>query len=453
MSVLETFYILFKSNSKDLKKDADEVKKSSNEINTSLQSVSTNANKVGDSFVGLGKSLAGVFAGIVSVQAIVSNISAAYEHAVALNQTSKALNVNIETLDAWGQAVQRQGGTAQGFQSSIESLAKTLNIRNQDAIRLLPMLADSFKAAGTDRSQRFGKNLGLDQATIMTLQQGRREVEAVIARQKELGVVTQRDAEIAQVFKTKWLDMSQAMTVMWVQVGSTILPILGELLDKATSFYVYLQEHSDLVVGVFNAIGIAIAVVAAGLIAANIGVTAIAVGIGLVIAAFALVFEDIRAFMKGNDSLIGDMLSGWPKVAEVLRNVFYGAMHPLQSFQALARDVFGFIHKGLNVIMNSIGRFRNFVLRRKAEQNDPEVEEVLAIAQEQIAHTRNVPLLTQTSSNIFNGGGAKTISVNTGPITINTQATNGDEVSASFTKSLIDHFTQATGTFDDGVVA
>jgi len=453
---LASFFIRFVTNAMQFRKDTEEVKKSSKDMSKSLDSVDVVINKVNKSFKDLGKSVSSGLAAFFSARAVLQNITSAYQEALDLSQSSRALNVNIETLEAWGKVVEKQGGTAKGFESSIQSLAKTLNIRNQDAIAMLPMLADSFHNVGKDKSMRFGQSIGLDQATIMTLQTGRREVELAIARQKELGVVTQRDGQIAQEFKNKWVDMSQAFSTMWVRVGSTILPILTAIVDKFTGFYVYLSQHSDLIIGVFAAISVAVGYLVAQLIVAETGIILVVGGIALAIAAFALVFEDMRAFLKGNKSLIGDMLEGWPKVAQAIRNVFAGAMHPLQDFKALVDSIFSGLQKQLAAMSNSFSSFRKFISREKSNDNDPEnpeIQNVIAAAQRQITDTQNLPIMAQTSNSIFNGGGAKSLSVTTGDITINTQATDAEGISGSFTQGLIDHFRQATGTFDDGVMA
>jgi methyl-accepting chemotaxis protein len=437
MSILETFYILFKSDSKEVKKGAEEAKKSTEDLAKSLDKVNTGANRVGESFVGMGRSIAGAAAALLTVGAVIGNIKEAYKYTLGLDQTSKALNVNIETLDAWGRAVQKNGGTAQGFQSSIQSLAKNLNIRNSDAIRMLPMLADSFKRVGADRSMRFGQSIGLDQATIMLLQQGRREVEAVINRQKELGTVTQRDAEIAGEFNDKWTDMTFAFRMMWVQVGSIVLPILGKIVDGFTEVAKSLQKHANFIIGAFIGMGAAILFFTAPLIAANAVVIGIGIAIAVAIAAFALLFEDIVAFVNGNESAIGHLIKRWPIVGEVFKTVFQGIRDTINSVIESFKFLFAAIEK--------VGS----LFSQKWKDAHPFFGTIPAMMNE----VDNNPLGSQTSNSILNGGNTKSTSINTGPITINTQATNGEEVSGALARGLRDQLRQATGTFDDGVLA
>ena len=62
----------------------------------------------------------------------------------------------------------------------IKSTRQHFGISAGVALKTLPQLADAFKRLGNFRSQYYGKLFGLDEATILLLQQGRREVEAII---------------------------------------------------------------------------------------------------------------------------------------------------------------------------------------------------------------------------------------------------------------------------------
>lgn len=67
----------------------------------------------------------------------------------------------------------------------------------------------------------------------------------------------------------------------------------------------------------------------------------------------------------------------------------------------------------------------------------------------------NTPLMSQTSSSISNSRAttSKTTNVTTGPITVQTQATDGDKVAAEMGKSLKSEMRSAIDDNDDGVLA
>jgi hypothetical protein len=65
------------------------------------------------------------------------------------------------------------------------------------------------------------------------------------------------------------------------------------------------------------------------------------------------------------------------------------------------------------------------------------------------------PISTQTSNSISNASRVSTrsTSVSTGPITVNTQATDAEGVAGALGTTLGAQMRQATSTFDDGVEA
>ena len=86
----------------------------------------------------------------------------------------------------------------------------------------------------------------------------------------------------------------------------------------------------------------------------------------------------------------------------------------------------------------------------------PATETVAGITKAQQALTNaNTPLMSQTSSSISNSRAttSKTTTVTTGPITVQTQATDGQQVAAELGKSLKSEMRSAIDENDDGVLA
>ena len=181
--------------------------------------------------------------------------------------------------------------------------------------------------------------MGLDESTILLLQHGRREVEAIIEKQKELGVVNARDAEQVKKFNEAIHDAGVASRTFFRELISPAIPYF-------TKFIQYFIEHKDLVVGGF--LGAAAAAVALTIALTPISwvTAAIAAGIGLLIGLFAIVYEDVQAFRHGQESLIGDILKKWPVVGQVFKSVFDGIsasihalFHPLETLQNILNKV------------------------------------------------------------------------------------------------------------------
>ena len=191
-----------------------------------------------------------------------------------IGKFSETLGLNIEEVGAWGEAVKRSGGDAAGFRSTLASLNDQLtdinltgggeaseifarlgiNARDasgqiKDAFSILPELADSFKNLSKAESVGFGQKLGLDQGTILLLQQGRVAVEDLVNRQKQLGVATQEDYLAAAKFNDAWLDTQQIFSNLATSSGTTILPLLNKVLGGVENLVVWMKKNDVLVKG------------------------------------------------------------------------------------------------------------------------------------------------------------------------------------------------------------
>lgn len=435
MSILETFYILFKSDASDVKKGADEAEKSTKQLTEGLKGASDQTKKIGDGFVELLKS-ASAFIGIgAALHEVFSGIKDANAYALQLSDASRALGVNASALDAWGNAVKEQGGSVEGFQQSLRNLSQHFGASANVALQTLPQLADVFSRLGRFRSIQYGKMLGLDESTILLLQQGRREVEAVVNRQKELGTVNEKNTDIARKYRIANIELDTAFRALYLSLGQVVIPLLTKFYNVLTPGIEYLKNHSDLVIGAFIGIGAAAAVMLAPFIVASAPILATALAISLLIAAVAIAYEDVHAFLNGQNSLIGDLLKKWPVVGELLNGIF-------DSWRARIKfltDVF----KAFKDIVDKISGFMS---------GDSNLQVSIGDAQDTLGVADNNLLTPQSSQAIFNARSFSTNrAINTGPITIHTQATDANGIAQALGKGLNAHLAQANNDIADGV--
>lgn len=71
-------------------------------------------------------------------------------------------------------------------------------------------LADAFQRVGEQEAVGYGMQLSFDPATIGMLQQGGTELEALLSRQRELGILTKRDTEAATRARQAFVDAIKA---------------------------------------------------------------------------------------------------------------------------------------------------------------------------------------------------------------------------------------------------
>ncbi len=412
MAILETFYILFKSDASNVKKGADEADASTKKLAESLASVNKGSEKAGSSFLNFAQSAVKLFAGIASTSAIISNFHSAVRGVSELGNLSRALNVDVEALDAWGHAVQRTGGTAQSFQSSLQSLATHFQTTPAIALSLLPKLANAFSKFNQFQANAYGKNLGLDQSTIYLLQQGRREVEATIAKQKNLGVVTQQQVEQTRKYDNALYDAKRAYQTFSRELAIPLLPGFTKAIN-------YLLNHKDALTGVFATIGIAAAALSIRLALLNKELSLIVAAIGAV----GIAYEDIKGFVEGNkETVLGD-LTGLGK--EGLKSEKIKNFHPVQNFVDSTKNVFSLLSS-------------NKSLQRTASFDNPFA-----------GFSLNNAFFDKITGH--NALSSPKQTFNFSEITVNTQATDAQAMAYDFTKSISDQLFQLNSQVDNGV--
>lgn len=510
--ILDTFYLLFQSNSKDLVVGAKDAEKATDNLENKLKETEGVSTKLAGSFSGLIGAASGAIGAILSVSAVISGIHAATEYSHAIGQVSDQLGYSTEVLDAWGGAVEKAGGSASYFYSTVKTMDnalkemakggdaeaakafKKLGIHIKDNhkkarefIDLLPEIAKSFEGLSKSKSDELGSKMHLDSGTIMLLQKGGKEVEALIGRQKELGLVTQKDAEIAEKFKAQQNDTTHAFRSLFVSIASDVLPIFEKIYKFFESVAVYMRKNKDLVIG--SVIGISVALLALVDVGKLLNIVfskwliiiPILAAIG---SSIGLIYEDFVVFRKGGESAIGDIVKKFPELKDMLDLIgqaidavtgYFKEMN-LTPFTALVKvlnvilEVIGAIYKAAKPLVSVIGAVADFAgeniagntenrniadqLNKTTEENNRKRKLIQGTASAIGSFDRSsLSLQTPNSISSSSSNSNKTSNVTTGPITINTQATNSDEIANAFSQNLKKQMDHAQSNYDDGVLA
>ncbi len=370
MSILDTFTILFENKGgaetkktqdavtdsakktghaveeagKKGEKAAHKITEGNNKLAESFDKVKEHADEMAERLIEHALEVAAAFKALFAVEKLVDSVFETAETSDQLGERAKSLGVEVEELDAWGNAAKRVGGSAEAFGQSLVDLNR--NVSRFEATgkgRLLPFLkelglgTDVLKlkftellpalakaTEGKDKQQTSGalRGLGLDEGTIRLLQRGKEGVEALIARQKQLGLTTAEDAEAAEKFNIEWDDIQQMFHHLMVEFDTYFLPTLERLLDGVEAITRFLEDHANVVKGFFIGLGVAVIALADAFDVLNIAmlknpVVLITAAIIAAIAAFALLYDDIVAFAKGGNSVIGHIAKQWPIVGKI----------------------------------------------------------------------------------------------------------------------------------------
>ena len=439
MSILETFYILFKGDSTDVKKAAKEsehaVQSLSEALTGTFRKVDQSTQKVNRSFYDLAKAAVAFVGASTAAYRVFHETVEASNYAGHLGNVSAALGVNASQLDAWSQAVKYAGGSAEGFQNSLRGLSRHFGTNAATTLELLPRLADAFKRLGNYRAQYYGKLLGLDEPTILLLQQGRREVEAWIRQIKELSTVTQKDIDISNNYTLSVFKLGLAFRGLYLSIAQTVIPIFTKLYESVIPFIQYITRHKDLVIGAFIGIGIAAGLMLAPFVIANAAILLTIASIGLLISLFAVAYEDIKAFIEGNQSLIGDLGKRWSNFGTLIMDLSKGIRKALElAFFPLTGAI-----KATEYLMSLF-------------KSNGKINFGLQGGQTLLDSINSSPLNSRNStSNFLSQGFARNSNINTGDIVIHTEATDATGIAKDFTKELLSrHLWQTNNQFANG---
>ena len=450
-NLLDTFLILFESDASEVKKGAEDAGKAVDGLEDGIEGADDAATELGLSFGAMAKQAGIALLALVSIGAAKEGIINTAKSVDELGKFSNRLGVSVEDVDAWGGAVESAGGTASGFRSSIDSLNEKLvetavkgtgelipffaqmgiaitdaNGRARSTIDILPELSDAFQNLNRQESAAIGKKLGLDNATILLLQEGRVKLDELIERQKDLGVVTKEQAILAAEFNDQMGYMGRAFDTVGRLIAVELLPFITKFMSMVTDAVIFLKNNKAFAVAFFGAIaGIITALLIPALAKALLLIApflAIAAAVGAVAVAFALAADDIYNFIQGNDSAIGELVKKW------------------DLFKNKISDIFDGIKKSYNDFVDSLP--------------DISVDSMINAAKEFIGISSNSEINKQTPNTISNSvtrGGDKTF--NMGGVSVDARGGGSESTGRATGNAVGSQMRKAVDSFDDGVLA
>lgn len=342
-NLLESFFILFSSDADDVRQGAESAADSTDKLDKKLKETDHSAKKVGESFTALASRAAMMLAPLVGLSAMRGAVLEFAAGAEAAGALAESLRMDVVELQAWQGAASRAGGSAEGLAGSVKSLNATLRDMRRgvggEAGSMLRGLGISAREAGgglktadkvllelsgkiaglsREKAMLLGEKLGLDESTILLLLQGKKGVEDLLARQKELGLYSKKEAEDSKKFNNSLADMKQAFNAVAGVVIGVVLPIFTGINKGLTEAALNVRRHKDLITGFFIGLAIVFGALAIATGAAFAPFLAFAAIVLLLAAAFAVAYDDVMNFLEGNDSMIGKLSQDYPALGELV---------------------------------------------------------------------------------------------------------------------------------------
>lgn len=476
-TLIDTFLVAFESDTRKLQDGTRQAEQAIEDTTRTVRDADRATSDLGESFFKTIKSARSTIVSLLSIGAITRSVISQAASTEAIGEFSRAINANIADVDAWGRAVANEGGSAEGFQSSLMSLTGAMTElsltgagpaaetfarlgiqavdasgRVRSAFSILPDIADSFQRIGKTEALALGQQLGLDQGTILLLQKGRKNIRELVEEQKRLSGISQESYRSADMFRDQVRNLTTAFEGITRDIGTMVLPMLTSFLNGIQRLVMYFRENQDFVVGFFGAVAAAITYVylpaAISAIATTVALTAPFIATGAAIAAVAvavgLLYDDFMKFANGAPSVIGDIAASFGLNFQGITDTIN---HLWQTIEGFLDYILSVLSGGFDSALSAFsGLFDSFSLPFFADDTEAQAEQKERRMVSAIAH----PVATQSINSQSSINRSTSIAV--GNVNVDARGGDSKEISSHIGQALRDEMQAAVSNFDDAVV-
>lgn len=214
-------------------------------------------------------SLFALFTAGVGIKNFIANT---VESAVQLGYLSQNLKVSIESLQAYGRAAERAGGTTEGafaqLRESADSLAALrsglgpnegmqwffrmggssddLKDGNTYLMARSKIISEMFNR-DPQRAMLISKQMGISEDQFNLIKQGPDAIKRLTDAQMKNSAISAKDAAGALELKNKWLDFSQAMTATGTKILVALIPAFSQLMNWLQTVAGWVTDNKDLI--------------------------------------------------------------------------------------------------------------------------------------------------------------------------------------------------------------
>lgn len=271
-----------------------------------------------------------------------------------ISNFSSLTGIAEQDITALGGALEQFGGNVDSAKSSLQALQQGLSqaewgqgqlletaalygveLYNQDgslknAQALLMGLADDFQHLTKAQQFTLGSQLGLDESTILLLQQGKTNIKALLEEQQKMGVMNAGQALEAKKFSIEWTKLKQSLGSLGRSIAVDIMPPVIDFvkqLGKAVDWVRSLDTYTIMLAASFGVVGYALknftqiaTFFSKSFWKANLPLVAITTALTLLF----LIVEDIYSWSQGKKSIFGEILENdrIKKVISDIQNAF-----------------------------------------------------------------------------------------------------------------------------------
>ena len=213
-----------------------------------------------------------LFAPLLSGLSVGTIFYSIYTELKQMNSLSKQTRSNIEDITAWSRAIEISGGTVDGFSQTLMGLNQNLTriavtghsrikpffealgidaveLAGKPVIESLTAIGKAIEGMDKRQSANMLRSMGFDSGTIKLLQSGEKGMRELIARQRELGVYTEKDAKAFSAMNRSFKEITSSIKTLFIPAVMLILDVSSRVTKYLTTGIQYIRRNIDLLRG------------------------------------------------------------------------------------------------------------------------------------------------------------------------------------------------------------
>jgi len=218
--------------------------------------------------------IGGAFMGLSAIKSFVENITSGD---AAAGRLAKNVDMSTESLSAWQGAAEKAGSTGDDIANAFRNITKInqeirtvgtssallpLQRAGVDMAKFLDssttaedrmkMLAGTMSKLSAADAQFFGQQAGFSESTINMLMMGNSSIDSLLAKQRAMNVVTDRDAKLAQQRQVAWRNLVDTFTSLGRTLLNDVSPVIIKILTQFENWV--LKNKEWLATGIIDGI-------------------------------------------------------------------------------------------------------------------------------------------------------------------------------------------------------
>lgn len=217
MTILDTFYILFKSNAKEVKQGIAETEKATKQFQENIDKTDRQVKNLGVSFTDLAAAGVAAFGSIFTLGAIKNGVASVIDFQVQMGRLAKITGLSANEISAWDAAVARaSGGPAGEFTSWLSQISEQLIAtgRGDQIKNIIPnllKLSETWKGLNEQQKLFYASQYHLPADIVLLLDKGPSAIRALVDEQSQMLTVTQEDTQAALELANAWANVERSI--------------------------------------------------------------------------------------------------------------------------------------------------------------------------------------------------------------------------------------------------